>query len=180
MGGLIQTAGTKRLAAHYNEEFDQFIEFYRGPNVIGFFDRGAPPKNLNVWDDVVQAIQHNATTDPLGDFPDHTNRSDGLCLVPNDKKTHKNLINRWRLYLRKFLPAMQHGQLIDAINNVLKDHTISYIVFDVVASGGGYGIASVRHTDSDGNDFQQITLQTTELPIDPGFGSNYIRDHRPV
>jgi hypothetical protein len=181
MGGLIQTAGTKRLAAHYNEEFDQFIEFYRGSNVIGVFDRGPlPGKPLNVWDDVIQQIQHNSTTDPAGDFPDHTDRGDGLCLLPNDRKTHKNLLNRWRLYLRKILPQAQHNDLIDAIFNVLKDHTISYIVFDVVQTAA-WGIATANHVDSDGNNYKTILLQTmVELPVDPGFGPNFIRDHRPI
>ena len=181
MGALIQTAGTKRLAAHYNEEFDQFIEFYRGPNVISVFDRGpAPGKPLNIWDDIIQQIQHNNQTDPAGDFPDHTSPGDILCLLPNEKKTHSHLTNRWKLYLRKYLPQTQHNQLIDAIFTVLKDHTISYIVFDVVQMPA-WGVVSGRHTDSDGNDYETITLQTAiELAVDPGFGPNYIRDHRPI
>jgi hypothetical protein len=178
MGALIQTAGTKKLAAHYNEEFDQFIEFYRGPNVISIFDRAGKP--FNVWDDIIQNVQHNGTTDPAGDFPDHTDRTDGLCLLPNDRKTHKNLLNRWRVYLRKFLPPAQHDDLIDAIFNVLQDHTISYIVFDVVQAAA-WGIVTATHVDSDGKNYKTIVLQTViELAVDPGFGPNFIRDHRPV
>jgi hypothetical protein len=179
MGGLIQTAGTKRLAAHYNEEFDTFIEFYRGSNVISYFLRPAG-KDLNVWDDIIQNVQQNSSTDPLGDFPDHTSRADNLCLLPNEKKPHQNLTNRWKLYLKKYLPKAQHNQLIDAIYAVLNDHSYCYIVFDVVQMAA-YAIVATDNLDSDGNKYKMIVLQTAvELPVDPGFGPNFIRDHRPV
>src|SRR5258708_586319 len=100
MGGLIQTAGTKRLAAHYNEEFDTYIEFYRQSSVIAFFDRSGG--HLDAWDDVIGQIKHDHTTDPTGIFPDHTERGDNLCLLPKVKKTHPNLLNRWRIYLKRY------------------------------------------------------------------------------
>jgi hypothetical protein len=183
MGGFILTAGTKLLAAHHNDEFDSYIEFYRGPNVIGFFDRGPAPKEplSNIWDDIIQQVVHDNTTDPQNIFEGHTDRNDGLCLLPNlNKKAHKNLLNRWRIYFKKFIfPKTQQEQLIAEIFNALQDHTIKYIVFDV-AETAAYGIASARHTDSAGSDYQQITLQTVELPVDPGYGPNYVRDFRPV
>ena len=108
MGGFIQTAGTKLLAGHYNDEFDTYIEFYRGPNVIGFFDHGPSPKTPltnNIWDNIIQQTEHNNSTDPQNIFEGHRDRNDNLCLLPNqNKKAHKNLLNRWRLYFRKIFP----------------------------------------------------------------------------
>jgi len=183
MGGFIQTAGTKLLAAHYNDEFDSYIEFYRGPNVIGIFDRGPAPKLPlnNIWDDIIQQVVQDNTTDPQNIFEGHTDRNDGLCLLPNlNKKAHKNLLNRWRIYFKKMiLPQAQQRQLITEIFNALQNHTIKYIVFDV-AETPAYGIVSATLADSNGDAFQHITLQTIELPVDPGFGPNYVRDFRPV
>jgi hypothetical protein len=177
MGGLIQTSGTKRLAAHYNEEFDTYIEFYRQSSVITFFDRAGT--HLNVWDDIIQQIKQNNATDPLGDFADHTDRNDNLCLLPKDKKTHKNLLQRWKLYLKKVLPQAQHDQLIDAIYTALSDNTCTYIVFDAVQAAA-YAIDATSKQDSDGNSFMMIVLETVELPVDPGYGPNFVRDNRPV
>jgi hypothetical protein len=177
MGALIHTSGTKKLAAHYNDEFDTFIEFYRQANIIGHFNRGGA--NWNVWDNVIQQIKHNSATDPSGDFPDHTDRSDGFCLIPADKKSHQNLLTRWRIYLKKVLPAAQHNNLIDAIYNVLRDNSYDYIVFDAVEDAA-YAIDATDQVDADGSKFKLIVLKTQELPVDPGYGPNAIRDHRPV
>jgi hypothetical protein len=177
MGGLIQTRGTKRLAAHYYYEFDTYIEFYRQSSVITYFIRNG--SHLNVWDDIIQNIRNDNTTDPLGDFPDHTDRGDKLCLIPGDKKSHKNLLRRWKLYLKKVLPPTQHDQLIDAIYTALSDDTYGYIVFDVVQAKG-YAITPTDNLDSDGNKFMMIVLETVELPVDPGYGPSFIRDSRPV
>jgi len=177
MGSLIQTAGTKRLAAHYNDEFDTFIEFYRQANVIGHFDRKGYA--WNVWDNVIQQVVHSNATDPSGDFPDHTHRSDGFCLLPGDRKSHKNLITRWRIYLKKFLPPKVHNDLIDAIHDVLKDNSYDYIVFDV-AEDPAYSIDATDQWDTDGSKYKLIVLKTVELLVDPGYGPNAIRDHRPV
>ena len=177
MGALIHTAGTKKLAAHYNDEFDTFIEFYRQANVIGHFNRNAV--DWNVWDNVIQQIKHNNSTDPSGDFPDHTDRNDGFCLIPTEKKSHKNLLIRWRIYLKKVLPVTQHNELIDAIYAVLLDNSYDYIVFDVVEDMA-YAIDATDHLDADGSKYKLIVLKTQELPVDPGYGPNAIRDHRPV
>ena len=180
MGGLIQTAGTKRLAAHYNEEFDTFIEFYRQSSVIEFFDTA---NSNNVWGDVITQIKHDNTTDPTGTFPDHTRRGDMLCLLPGDKKSHPNLLNRWRVYLKKFLPAQQHSDLLDAIYKALSDSSYSYIVFDARQSTTkppGYAISATDQQDSDKNKYMLIVLETKEMPLDPMLGPSYIRDQRPV
>jgi hypothetical protein len=180
MGSLILTAGTKRLAAHYNEEFDTFIEFYRQSSVIEFFDTA---NSDNVWDDVITQIKDDNTTDPTGAFPDHTKRGDKLCLLPGDKKSHPNLLNRWRIYLKKFLPPQQHTDLLDAIYKALSDSSYSYIVFDTrqsTANPPGYAIDATDHQDSDTNKYMLIVLVTAEMPVNPGFGPNYIRDQRPV
>jgi hypothetical protein len=177
MGALIHTSGTKKLAAHYNDEFDTFIEFYRQANIIGHFNRSGT--DWNVWDNVIQQIKHSDTTDPSGDFPDHTDRNDGLCLLPAEKKSHKNLITRWRIYLKKVLPTNVHNHLIDAIYNVLLDNSYDYIVFDAVEDVT-YAIDATDKVDPDGSKFKLIVLKTIELPVDPGYGPNAVRDHRPV
>ena len=55
MGALIMTKGTKRLVAHYNEEFDTWIDFYRDASVLPKFNRAGA--NVSIWNDLVQKLR---------------------------------------------------------------------------------------------------------------------------
>src|SRR5438477_10807191 len=95
MGALIMTKGTKRLAAHYNDEFDSWIDFYRDPTVLSKFKRGGA--NIDIWTDVVQKVKDTSTTN------DHTERGDNLTLLPKNHKKHANLHARWKVFLQSVL-----------------------------------------------------------------------------
>ena len=41
MGGLIQTKGTKLLSAHFRDEFSTWIDFYRLPAHVVYFNTAA-------------------------------------------------------------------------------------------------------------------------------------------
>ena len=100
MGDSFRPPAQKGSAAHYNEEFDTFIEFYRQSSVIEFFDTA---NSNNVWGDVITQIKHDNTTDPTGTFPDHTRRGDMLCLLPGDKKSHPEPSKSMEGFLKEVL-----------------------------------------------------------------------------
>jgi len=122
MGALIMTKGTKRLAAHYNDEFDTWIDFYRDPTVLARFNRAG----IDVWSDLVQTIKDASTTN------DHTDRPDDLTLLPKKNNRHANLEARWKYFLQRVLTPANNTKLANLIHAALTAAPANrYIVFDV-------------------------------------------------
>jgi hypothetical protein len=99
MGSLVRTKGTKRLVAHFNEEFGTYIDFYRtqsfgGSPILPMFNpalagyKGLRYLTLNLAD----------PGDPI-----HSARADNLTLLPHlpagAKQRHNNLERRWVWFL---------------------------------------------------------------------------------
>jgi hypothetical protein len=147
MGALIMTKGTKRLAAHYNDEFDTWISFYRTPAVLSKFQRSG---NIDVWRDIIQTITDTANG--------HTQRPDHLTLLPPDHVKHVNLIGRWKFFLKSVLSQANQNKLADALHKALTDPNV-YIVFDVVVGK----TQNVTHTSDvdDGDPIARVTIVTT-------------------
>jgi hypothetical protein len=126
MGGLIMTKGTKRLAAHYNDEFDTWLTFYR-TTALPYFNRGAGV-NVDIWNDIIQVVTDNTAG--------HSARpSPHLTLLPRDHPAHAHLHARWRFFLQNDFAASQND-LVDAIYAALtKKPHIAYILFDVRQGG---------------------------------------------
>jgi hypothetical protein len=150
MGALIMTKGTKRLVAHYNEEFDAWIDFYRGPTILSKFRRGGA--NINIWNDLVQTIQDSSTTN------DHTDRPDHLTLVPKKHRKHQNLEARWKFFLQTVLTQSSQNKLADHLHTALTGRNI-YIVFDVRV-GPTQDVILTSDVD-DGDPIARITMVIT-------------------
>jgi hypothetical protein len=125
MGSLIMTKGTKRLAAHYNDEFDTWLTFYK-TTALHYFNRGGG--NIDIWNDIIQKV----TDGTAG----HSKRPpvDQLTLLPKDDLiSHAHLHARWKFFLQNVLLTKQND-LVDAIYAALQTNC-AYILFDVVAQG---------------------------------------------
>lgn len=151
MGALIMTKGTKRLAAHYNDEFDSWIGFYRDPAILAKFKRAAGG-NIDIWADVVQKIKDTSTTN------DHTERADNITLLPKNHKKHANLHARWKFFLQSVLQQANQNKLADALHQALTDPNV-YIAFDVRV-GAVQDVTVVPDVD-DGDPIARITIVTT-------------------
>jgi hypothetical protein len=150
MGALIMTKGTKRLVAHYNEEFGTWIDFYRGPAILPRFKRAGA--NINIWTDLVQTIKD------LDNTNDHTERADNLTLLPKKHKKHVNLEARWKHFLQTVLTQPNQNKLADALNRALTDAN-TYITFDVRVGTAQDVVLTAEHDD--GNPIAMITIVTT-------------------
>jgi hypothetical protein len=137
MGGLIRTKGTKKLAAHFNDEFDTYIAWWRAQQAAapaGLFNTSGG-RNVDL-----KAITL-AVTDVIN--AGHTQRGDNLVLLPDIHlhPVHQNLEARWLWFLdlanvgAGALSQANHNKIAGAIWHALHDQT-----------GGGipntYGIAS--------------------------------------
>lgn len=151
MGALIMTKGTKRLVAHYNDEFDSWIDFYRDPQTLAKFKRAAGA-NIDIWSDLVQKIKDTSTTN------DHTERADNLTLLPKNHKKHQNLHARWKVFLQSVLTQANQNKLADAIHRALTDAN-TYIEFDVRV-GAAQDVTLASDVD-DGNPIARITIIIT-------------------
>ncbi len=151
MGALIMTKGTKRLAAHYNEEFDTWIDFYRDPAILAKFKRTAGA-DIDIWADLIQKIKDTSTTN------DHSERADNLTLLPKNHKRHPNLHARWKYFLQTLLSQANQNKLADAICRALTDAN-TYITFDVRV--GGTQDVTLDSDVDDGNPIARITIVTT-------------------
>ena len=76
MGGLIQTKGTKLLAAHFRQEFSTWIDFYRQPGHIAYFDTTAVGWNplgtgglLYATNSIYATAPHSLRTEIVGPPP---------------------------------------------------------------------------------------------------------------
>jgi hypothetical protein len=151
MGALIMTKGTKRLAAHYNDEFDTWLTWYQDPARINVFNRNNA--DIDIWNDV---IQNQTLTDarPNG----HTERGDNLTLLPKDSPQHQNLHQRWRYFLQLVIGQPRQNLLADHLFAALQSN-ISYICFDVVL-GNASDVLLAADVD-DGQPIARITIVTT-------------------
>ncbi len=145
MGALIMTKGTKRLAAHYNDEFDTWLTFYK--TNIGSFARTG---DIDIWNDIVQKIKDTRTG--IG----HTERTDKLTLLPKDHPAHPNLLLRWQKFLQNVLTPTNQNKLCDAIHTALGSNS-AYILFDVV-HGASQDILFDNSQTDDGSPIAMITI----------------------
>jgi hypothetical protein len=141
MGGLIMTKGTKRLAAHYNDEFDTWLTFYK-TTALHHFNRGG--KAVDIWNDIIQVVKDSTAG--------HSGRPNHLTLLPQDNPAaHAHLHARWKFFLQNDF-ATRQNDLVDAIYAALQTNC-AYILFDVVVGGPAPPPPYVTHvpgTDPDG------------------------------
>jgi hypothetical protein len=161
MGGLIQTKGTMRLVAHYNNEFSTFFSIYTAPAKSNLFNRnsGTNPNaaggHIDLWG-ITQTL-----TDP------HSTRPDNKCLLPpDDRVNHHNLLPRWKFFLQNTLAQANRDALADQILVGLNfgGAATAYesICFDVTpdANQSISGFASA--TDPS---IYYVTIHTLEMPV---------------
>jgi hypothetical protein len=155
MGALIMTKGTKRLMAHYNDEFDTWIAFYRDPAVLPLFNRSG---DIDIWGALVQTITDLSTTNG------HTERADHLTLLPKNNPKHAGLHARWKVFLQSILSQANRNLLADCIHTALTG-TAVYIIFDVRV-GPSQTVTLVADTD-DNQPIARITIVVTQvMPVD--------------
>jgi hypothetical protein len=147
MGALIMTKGTKRLVAHYNEEFDSWISFYKDASVLPKFNRAGA--NISIWNDLVQTIKDTSTTN------DHSDRADNLTLLPRKHKKHVNLEARWKYFLQSVLTQTNQNKLADVLYQALTSQVV-YITFDVRV-GAAQDVTLASDVD-DGSPIARITI----------------------
>lgn len=173
MGALIKTKGTKKLAAHFNDEFDTYMPFWRAqqaaaPNAL-FNTAGG--RNVDL-----RAITLAVADATAG----HSQRGDTLVLLPNihGHPVHAHLENRWLWFLNLAnvgngaLTQDNHNKIAKGIYHALTDVTSGgnpqpkwdCIIFDAVESGVTQDVALAVHR-VDGRRVVEITLITP--PIDP-------------
>ena len=158
MGALIMTKGTKRLIAHYNDEFDTWIQFYR--NHINVFDRNAA--NIDVWNDIVQ---NAALVDAGSPANGHAAAANAPTLLPPPHPKHQNLLLRWKFFLQSVLTQNNQNKLADGIHDALLDTNVDYIIFDVVHKTA-QDVTCVPDTD-DGDSIVRITIYTVPMRKHP-------------
>lgn len=172
MGALIKTKGTKRLAAHFNEEFDTWIDWWRQlqtVNMGSLFDRAGGNADLSaVTDD--PRTRHAAAQ--------HSRRTDHKCLLPDiaGHPIHQHLEARWRWFLTLAnagaggLQQTNHNKIADAILKGLLDptggppYTFDCITFDAVEAGMNQDVAVTEHR-VDGRTILEIVLITPPMPV---------------
>ena len=145
MGALIMTRGTKRLAAHYNDEFATWLTFYK--TNIGYFARNG---DIDIWKDIILKIEDRRVG--IG----HTERGDYLTLLPKDHPAHPGLHGRWKIFLQNVLSQTNQNKLCDAIHTALGTNS-AYILFDVVHGASQDVLADNSQTD-EGSPISLITL----------------------
>ena len=164
MGALIMTKGTKRLIAHYNDEFDTWLTFYR--NNSAWFDPNTPPAGSNyvtnghidIWGLM------NWATDPTN--AGHASPPNYYCLLPPDSPQHVNLLNRWKYFLQTTLGQPLNDKLAGLILNALRSRTAyAYFLFDVVhdANLDVVGTASTDIDTADPKPIYKITIHTVAM-----------------
>jgi hypothetical protein len=158
MGALIMTRGTKRLAAHYNDEFDTWLQFYRKQANLDYFDRTKLPAakkgNIDIWSDLILTISDKTAG--------HSARAnDKLTLLPPDHPKHPNLSKRWQLFLQNELSQTNQNLLVDHILTALQGPYV-YIIFDVVpAASGGQQDVTLTFGSDDGQPIATINIVVT-------------------
>lgn len=163
MGALIRTKGTKLLAAHFNEEFSTYIDFYRKPKVAALF---------NTKSDAYTSLLDitNQLRDPADSV--HAPRPDHKCLLPYlpEGTRHRNLEARWLWFLNTAssangsLTAANDKKIANGIYKALtdmrgKNPKYNNITFDAVQTDGKQNV-SARATKDDGTVYMQVLLMT--------------------
>jgi hypothetical protein len=169
MGALIRTKGTKRLIAHFNDEFSSYIGFYRDAAIMGQFDITLPSGAARNVDLLVLTYSIKDPKDV-----NHAPRYDHRCLLPQDNPKHAHLIARWLWFLNAgnaddgALAQRNHNKIAGYIFKALNDVTYSSIVFDAVEAS----VQDVVFADeSDGSTkYMKITLQTPAMPTTSLYG----------
>jgi hypothetical protein len=172
MGGLIRTKGTKKLVAHFNDEFDTWIDFYRPFAQLFDTSRAGYTNLLNI----TMTIRDNDR--------DHTTRGDKLTLLPDlHGNKHRNLEKRWKWFLDtanagndgltpandRAIAGFIHKALTDQVNGRPK---YSSIEFDALEHAG---VQTIVQTDLDdgGVIISQIHLKTNRaMPTGPVQGND--------
>jgi hypothetical protein len=178
MGALIKTKGTKKLAAHFNDEFDTYMPFWRAQQAAapGALFSTAGGRNVDLG-----AITL-ATTDAT---PGHSRRADMLVLLPDihGHPVHAHLEQRWLWFLNLAnvgagaLTQANHNKIAKGIFHALTDTTPGpppqpkwdCIVFDAVESGDTQDVALAVHR-VDGRRVIEITLITPPISAVAGPG----------
>ncbi len=164
MGALIMTKGTKRLIAHYNDEFDTWLTFYR--NNSAWFDRNNPPAgnnyvangHIDIWGLM------NWATDAAN--AGHASPPNYYCLLPPDSPQHRNLLGRWQYFLQTILSLALNDKLADLICGALRSRTpYAYFLFDVVhdANHDVVGAAGTDIDTADPKPIYKITIHTVAM-----------------
>jgi hypothetical protein len=162
MGALIMTRGTKRLVAHYNDEFDTWIQFYRGN--INVFDINTYGGNrIRIWDDVVQ---NAAMVDAGSPGNGHSTAANAPTLLPPPHPKHQNLLSRWQFFLQTVLSPENNKKLAKGIYDALHDNNVKYIVFDVVHDGQ-QDVSAKPDTNEDGDSIYSIVIHTVPMRKHP-------------
>jgi hypothetical protein len=162
MGALIMTKGTKRLVAHYNDEFDTWIQFYRGH--IDLFDINTYGGNsIRIWDDVVQ---NAAMVDPGSPVNGHSADTNAKTLLPPPHPKHKNLLLRWQYFLQTVLTPANNKKLAKGIHDALQDNNVKYIIFDVVHDNQ-QDVSAQPDTNEDGDSIFSIVIHTVPMRKHP-------------
>jgi hypothetical protein len=156
MGGLIMTRGTKRLVAHYNDEFDTWIDFYRSATIINKFNRSG--SDIDVWAALIATI-----VDPAAPGNGHAAAANTPTLLPPPHPKHANLHKRWKYFLQNDLKQINRNKLADHIFTALCDPSIKYIVFDVVH--GGFQDVMLNMDDDDGTPIARINLKVKDVML---------------
>jgi len=178
MGGLIQTKGTKLLAAHFREEFSTWIDFYRTPAHMTFFNTTAAGWNplgtgglLYATNNLYDTAPHSLRTDIVGP------PAQGKCLLPYfpPGTRHPNLANRWLWFLNTSATHVALGSLTPANDVAIANaiyaalagppYTFDSITFDAVETILPQQVAATPGYD-DGTLYMHISL-LTQQPIPP-------------
>jgi hypothetical protein len=160
MGALIMTKGTKRLIAHYNDEFDTWIQFYRG--LINNFN----VNSTDVWTDIVQ---NAAIVDAASPGNGHAAAANAQTLLPPAHPKHQHLLSRWQFFLQSVLSKANNTKLAQGVHDALADNNVVYIIFDVVHDDT-QDVVITPDTD-DGDSIVRITIHTVAMrkhPKTPG------------
>lgn len=174
MGSLVRTKGTKRLVAHFNEEFGTYIDFYRTQNYSG-------SAILPMFNPALASYKGlRFLTLQLADPGDtiHSARADRLTLLPHlpagAKQRHNNLERRWVWFLdtakvAKGSLSSTNDQLIAAgIFKALSTKTgaaydYDSICFDAVEVNGPQTVSVTDQYDG-GVKYMLIVLMTPAMP----------------
>lgn len=160
MGSLIQTKGTKLLAAHFNEEFSTHIDFYRTAATKALFNSSSG----------AYTSLYNITCSLTSTDANHTRRTDGKTLLPDinpgDHRApgfrHPNLELRWLWFLQSFLLPANDKAIAAGIFAALNDTSYSSITFSCV-EGVAQSVTATSANDG-GTKYQQIVLTTQVMP----------------
>src|SRR5258708_317476 len=115
MGGLIMTRGTKRLVAHYNDEFDTWIQFHRA--LINYYDVNTyGGAEIKIWSDV---IQNPNLFDAAAPGNGHAATATDPTLLPPTHPKHANLHSRWQYFLESVLSKTNNAKLAKGVHDAL-------------------------------------------------------------